>query len=341
MATKGHKEHGEVGAFLCGPCVLSWSFSPWRTGRGGASYLSRHMSSSPDNRLLVETRIAEIVLPPEGFVLASGQSLKRLEIAYETYGTLNADHSNAILICSPLTTDAHAAGWHAGDKKPGWWDDMIGPGKAIDTDRYFVIAQNMLGGCKGTTGPSSINPDTGKPYGSSFPKITVEDMVRAQRLLVKHLGVDVLEAVIGGSMGGMQALEWSVSFPDKVRKCLCIAASSSLSAQAIGFEVIGRKVIVNDPNFHGGDYYDKPARPAHSALRLASACMIGHVSILAPVAMLQKFVLSLLPGADPADFETGFEAGSYLNNQGGSFVKRFDATSYLHITYAMDRFDLE
>src|SRR5690606_5139002 len=172
--------------------------------------LSTTMPSAPENRLLVRTQTASITLPPEGFLLSSGQSLKALDIAYETYGTLNEDHSNAILICSPLTTDAHAAGWHEGDKKPGWWDDMIGPGKAIDTDRYFVIAQNMLGGCRGTTGPSSINPDTGKPYGSSFPKITVEDMVHAQRLLVKHLGIDVLEAVIGGSMGGMQALQWSV-----------------------------------------------------------------------------------------------------------------------------------
>ncbi len=296
------------------------------------------MSQAPENRLLVETRIAEIVLPPEGFVLASGAALKRLEIAYETYGTLNADHSNAILICSPLTTDAHAAGWHEGDKKPGWWDDMIGPGKAIDTDRYFVIAQNMLGGCKGTTGPSSINPDTGKPYGSSFPKITVEDMVRAQRLLVKFLGVEVLEAVIGGSMGGMQALEWSVTFPGMLRKCLCIAASASLSAQAIGFEVIGRKVIVNDPNFHGGDYYDKPARPDGG---LAYARMIGHITYLSAAAMHQKFGRAVRPGADPAEFETGFEVESYLNHQGDSFVKRFDANSYLHITYAMDRFDLE
>lgn len=287
----------------------------------------------------VQTRIAEIALPPEGFRLASGDTLKRLEVAYETYGTLNAARSNAILICSPLTTDAHAAGWHfPDDKRPGWWDDMIGPGKAVDTSRYFVIAQNMLGGCRGTTGPSSINPETGRPYGSSFPRITVEDMVRVQRLLVERLGIDTLEAVIGGSMGGMQALQWTVSYPDKLRKCLCIAASASLSAQALGFEVIGRKAIVNDANFHGGDYYDKPERPDGG---LAYARMIGHITYLSAVAMHQKFGRSVRPGADPEAFETGFEVENYLNHQGESFVKRFDANSYLHITYAMDQFDLK
>lgn len=300
--------------------------------------MSDSLDTRPGDRMIVRTQIASIALPPEGFVLDSGASLKALDIAYETYGTLNAEKDNAILICSPLTTDAHAAGWHEGDRKPGWWDDMIGPGKAIDTDRYFVIAQNMLGGCKGTTGPSSINPDTGKPYGSSFPRISVEDMVRAQRLLVEYLGIDVLEAVIGGSMGGMQALQWSVGYPDKLRKCLCIAASASLTAQALGFEVIGRKVIVNDPNFHGGDYYDKPSRPDGG---LAYARMIGHITYLSAMAMHQKFGRNLRPGFEPGPFETGFEVESYLNHQGESFVSRFDANSYLHITHAMDRFDLE
>jgi homoserine O-acetyltransferase len=293
--------------------------------------------STDPSRLLARTLTASVTLPPGGFVLVSGQSLKTLEIAYETYGTLNADGSNGILICSPLTTDAHAAGWHDGEKKPGWWDDMIGPGKAIDTDRYFVIAQNMLGGCKGTTGPSSLNPDTGKPYGSLFPKITVEDMVHAQRLLVKHLGIDTLEAVIGGSMGGMQALQWAVSYPGKLRKCLCIAASASLSAQALGFEVIGRKAIVNDACFHGGDYYDKPSHPDGG---LAYARMIGHITYLSAIAMHLKFGRNVRPDAAPGEFETGFEVESYLNHQGETFVKRFDANSYLHITWAMDQFDL-
>jgi homoserine O-acetyltransferase len=215
---------------------------------------------------------------------------------------------------------------------------MIGPGKAIDTDRYFVIAQNMLGGCKGTTGPSSLDPSTGKPYGAAFPRITVEDMVRAQRLLVEHLGVDVLEAVIGGSMGGMQALQWSVSFPAKLRKCLCIAAAPNLSAQALGFEVIGRKAIVNDAHFHGGDYYGKPDSPDGG---LAYARMIGHLTYLSALSMHEKFGRNKREGADSAAFETGFEVESYLNHQGTSFVQRFDANSYLHITWAMDQFDLE
>src|SRR5690606_32342821 len=210
-------------------------------------------------RMRVRTRILKVNLPPEGFRLVSGRFLKSVDVAYETYGALNAAASNAVLICSPLTTDAHAAGYNPDYEKPKervvWWDDMIGPGKAIETNRYFVIASNMLGGCKGTTGPASINPDTGLPYGSAFPKITVEDMVGVQRLLVLELGIDVLEAVVGGSMGGMQALQWSVSFPDKVRKCICIAAAARLSAPALGFEIIGRKVIVNAPDFRSGDFY--------------------------------------------------------------------------------------
>jgi homoserine O-acetyltransferase len=288
--------------------------------------------------LLAETFIADLT-PEGGFRLVSGAVLKKLEIAYETYGTLNTHRSNAIFICSPLTTDAHAAGRHAADdKKAGWWDDMIGPGKAIDTNRYFVIAQNMLGGCKGSTGPASINPDTGKPYGSAFPKITVEDMVNAQRLLVESLSIDVLEAVIGGSMGGMQALQWSISYPDKLRKCLCIASASRLSAQALGFEVIGRKVIVNDPNYCGGDYYDRAERPDGG---LAYARMIGHLTYLSALSMHQKFGRNIRPDAQPGHFETGFEVESYLQHQGTQFTQRFDANSYLHITWAMDQFDLE
>lgn len=295
--------------------------------------------------MYVETRIAVLDLPPEGFRLVSGRTLKRLEVAYETYGTLDAGRGNAILICSPLTTDAHAAGWHSlSDRKPGWWDDMIGPGKAIDTNRYFVIASNMLGGCRGTTGPCSIDPDTGRPYGSAFPRITVEDMVGVQRMLVESLGIDVLEAVIGGSMGGMQALQWTVSFPGKVRKCICIAAAACLSAQALGFEIIGRKVIVNDPGFRGGDYYDAGEAPERG---LAYARMIGHLTYLSALSMHQKFGRNQRSGAaavraahDENRFETGFEVESYLTYQSDAFVKRFDANSYLHITWAMDHFDL-
>lgn len=291
-----------------------------------------------DPRMKVHTQILRIDLPPEGFVTVGGGVLRELEIAYETYGILNDARSNAVLICSPLTTDAHAAGWHdESDKEPGWWDDMIGPGKAIDTERYFVIGQNMLGGCRGTTGPSSINPATGKPYGSAFPAITVEDMVKAQRLLVEGLGIDVLAAVVGGSMGGMQALQWATSYPKKVRKCICIAAAASLSAQALGFEIIGRKVIVNDPQYHGGDYYDQQVRPDAG---LAFARMIGHITYLSAAAMHQKFGRRERQRLDTGRFESGFEVESYLNHQGRKFVERFDANSYLHITWAMDHFDL-
>lgn len=289
-------------------------------------------------KMLAETRILNLDLPPEGFRLVSGKCLKSVEVAYETYGTLNAAKSNAILICSPLTTDAHAAGWNSPeDRKPGWWDDMIGPGKAIDTHRYFVISSNMLGGCKGTTGPGSIDPETGRHYGSAFPKITVEDMVGVQRLLVLKLGIDVLEAAVGGSMGGMQTLQWSISFPGKVRKCICIAAAAYVSAQALGFEIIGRKVIVNDPNFRGGDYYGDGEIPGRG---LAYARMIGHLTYLSAISMHEKFGRNRKEDRDEKRFETGFEVESYLNHQGDQFIRRFDANSYLHITWAMDHFDL-
>jgi homoserine O-acetyltransferase len=289
----------------------------------------------------VETRILKLDLPPEGFRLVSGKTLKALEVAYETYGTLNAAKSNAVMICSPLTTDAHAAGYNPDYERAkdriGWWDDMIGPGKAIDTNRYFVIASNMLGGCKGTTGPGSPDPDTGKPYGSAFPKISVEDMVAVQRLLSLQLGIDVLEAVVGGSMGGMQALQWSTAYPDKVRKCICIAAAACLSAQALGFEIIGRKVIVNDPGFQGGDFYGNGLIPGSG---LAYARMIGHLTYLSAISMHEKFGRNRKELWNEERFETGFEVESYLNHQGDQFVKRFDANSYLHITWAMDHFDL-
>lgn len=289
----------------------------------------------------VKTRVVKLDLPPEGFRLVSGKSLKVLEVAYETYGTLNPGKSNAVMICSPLTTDAHAAGFNPDYERAkdriGWWDDMIGPGKAIDTNRYFVIASNMLGGCKGTTGPGSIDPDTGKPYGSAFPKIGVEDMVAVQRLLSQYLGIDVLEAVIGGSMGGMQALQWSTAYPDKVRKCICIAAAACLSAQALGFEIIGRKAIVHDADFHGGDFYREGAVPEHG---LAFARMIGHLTYLSAISMHEKFGRNRKEEWDENRFETGFEVEGYLNHQGEQFVKRFDANSYLHITWAMDHFDL-
>jgi homoserine O-acetyltransferase len=304
--------------------------------------IPRPETAAEGKRMFVKTRILKLDLPPEGFRLVSGRVLKEVEVAYETYGTLNAAKSNAVMICSPLTTDAHAAGYNPDYEREkdrvGWWDEMIGPGKAIDTHRYFVIASNVLGGCKGTTGPGSTHPDTGVPYGASFPKITVEDMVAVQRLLALQLGIDVLEAVVGGSMGGMQALQWSVSFPDKVRKCICIAAAACLSAQALGFEIIGRKVIVNDPHFQDGNYYGRGQElPARG---LAYARMIGHLTYLSALSMHEKFGRNRKEEWNEARFETGFEVESYLNHQGEQFVKRFDANSYLHITWAMDHFDL-
>lgn len=292
-------------------------------------------------KMPAETRILELALPAEGFRLVSGKYLKSVEVAYETYGALNAAKSNAVMICSPLTTDAHAAGYNPSYEREkdriGWWDDMIGPGKAIDTRRYFVIASNMLGGCKGTTGPSSINPETGRPYGSAFPKIGVEDMVGVQRLLALQLGIEVLEAVVGGSMGGMQALQWSTAYPDKVRKCICIAAAACLSAQALGFEIIGRKAIVNDPEFRNGDFYGDGSIPERG---LSFARMIGHLTYLSALSMHEKFGRNRKEDWDESRFETGFEVESYLNHQGEQFVKRFDANSYMHITWAMDHFDL-
>ncbi|MDB5049881.1 MAG: metX [Fibrobacteres bacterium] len=298
-------------------------------------------TTSDAEQVSVETRIMKLDLPPGGFRLVSGKFLKAVEVAYETYGALNPAKSNAVMICSPLTTDAHAAGYNPGYERAkdriGWWDDMIGPGKAIDTNRYFVIASNMLGGCKGTTGPSSADPDTGLPYGSAFPKITVEDMVGVQRLLSLQLGIEVLEAVVGGSMGGMQALQWSTAYPDKVRKCICIAAAACLSAQALGFEIIGRKAIVNDPDFKNGDFYRDGIIPERG---LSYARMIGHLTYLSALSMHEKFGRNRKEDWDESRFETGFEVESYLNHQGDQFVRRFDANSYLHITWAMDHFDL-
>jgi homoserine O-acetyltransferase len=303
--------------------------------------IPRPDTAAAAKRMFVKTRVIKLDLPPEGFRLVSGLFLREVQVAYETYGILNESASNAVLICSPLTTDAHAAGYNPDYEREkdrlGWWDDMIGPGKAIDTNRYFVIASNMLGGCKGTTGPSSVNPDTGLPYGASFPKITVEDMVGVQRLLASQLGIDVLEAVVGGSMGGMQALQWAVAYPDQVRKCICIAAAACLSAQALGFEIIGRKAIVNDPHFQDGNYYGDGQLPARG---LAFARMIGHLTYLSALSMHEKFGRNRKEEWNEVRFETGFEVEGYLNHQGDQFVKRFDANSYLHITWAMDNFDL-
>ncbi len=288
-------------------------------------------------KILVKTQFLDLDLP-NGFPLKHGGNLKEIKVAYESYGELNSNKDNVIFVCTPLTMDAHAAGWHSEeDKYPGWWDEMIGPNKALDTNKYQVIVTNMLGGCQGTTGPASINPDTGKPYGSSFPRISIEDIVEVQYQFLRQLGIESLAAVIGGSLGGMQALQWSVAHPDIVGKCICVAAAPHLSPQALGFEIVGRSVLQNDKNFSGGDYYsgDKPDKG------LTFARMVGLITYLSADSMHSKFGRKRRDGYNPNAFETGYEVESYLSYNGRKFCERFDANSYLHITYAMDTFDLE
>jgi len=270
-------------------------------------------------------------------VLESGVSLPSPVIAYETYGKLNREKSNAVLVCHALSGDAHAAGVLPGETKPGWWDSFVGPKKALDTERYFVICSNVIGGCKGSTGPSSQNPATGRPYGAAFPVITVRDMVNAQKLLIDHFGIGQLYAVVGGSMGGMQALQWTVSFPDAAKKAVVIAATGYSTPQQIAFNEVGRNAITSDPHWENGDYYEK-ALPAHG---LALARMVGHITYLSNESMHEKFGRAL-QGKDRIgfDFSTDFAVESYLHHQGDTFTKRFDANSYLYITKAIDYFDL-
>lgn len=283
---------------------------------------------------VVKTEYLEIKEPLE---FESGKILPEFTVAYETYGELNEAKDNALLVLHALTGDAHAAGKHSeSDKKVGWWNDMIGPGKAFDTDKYFVISSNMLGGCSGTTGPCSVNPDTQKPYGLDFPVITIADAVKVQKKLVDYLGVKKL-AVAGGSMGGMQALEWAVNYPDTVLACIVIASTSKLSAQSIAFNAIGRNAILSDPNFNNGDYYGAENQPERG---LAIARMIGHVTYLCEDAMQNKFARRFQDKEKPDfDFNVDFQVESYLEHQGQTFVERFDANSYLYITKAVDLYD--
>ena len=267
--------------------------------------------------------------------LESGKHLSNVQIAYETYGSLNESGDNAILICHALTGDAHAAGYHSkADRKPGWWDTMIGPDKAFDTNKYFVICSNVLGGCMGTTGPSSINPETGKPYGHDFPVITVEDMVKVQKELIDFLGVKKM-AVVGGSMGGMQAIEWSITNPEYISSVIIVAASARLSAQGIAFNAVGRNAILSDPDFNNGDYYDKK----HPEAGLSIARMIGHITYLSEQAMHNKFGRNFKEDKPNFDFGVDFQVESYLDYQGRIFVDRFDANSYLYVTKAVDYYD--
>ncbi len=276
---------------------------------------------------------------PDVLPLESDKKLSGVELAYETWGELNEKRDNAILVMHALTGDSHAAGYYdSSDKQPGWWDIMIGPGKGMDTDRYFVICANVIGGCMGSTGPASTNPDTGKPYGSAFPVVTIGDMVAAQKKLVEHLGIERLLSVVGGSMGGMQALEWAVRYPDRVASAMPLATTTKHSAQAIAFNEVARQAILADPDFCGGDYYESGV-PSHG---LAVARMIGNITYLSDEAMRQKFDRRLQDRCDISfDFEADFQVESYLRYQGGKFVDRFDANSFLRMTRAADYFNLE
>jgi homoserine O-acetyltransferase len=267
----------------------------------------------------------------------SGAVLPRYELAYETYGKLNADRSNAILVCHALSGHHHVAGHYAGDpKNVGWWDNMIGPGKPVDTERFFVIGVNNLGGCHGSTGPSSIDPQTGKPYGASFPVVTVEDWVESQARLADQLGIRQFAAVMGGSLGGMQAMQWSLSFPERVRHGLVIAAAPHLTAENIAFNDVARNAILTDPDFHGGNFYEHGVVPKRG-LRLAR--MLGHITYLSDNAMADKFGRSLRSGKLGYGYDIEFEIESYLRYQGDKFASYFDANTYLLMTKALDYFD--
>jgi len=287
---------------------------------------------------LAQTQFITFAEPPGEMVLECGQKLGPVTLAYETYGTLAPRRDNAVLVLHALSGDAHVAGYHSpGDRKPGWWDLFIGPGKAIDTTKYFVVCSNIIGGCKGSTGPSSVNAATGRPYGMAFPMVTISDMVRAQAVLADRLGIARWLSMTGGSMGGFQVLEWVVRYPERVASAMPIATTARLSAQGIAFDEVGRQAIMADPNWRGGDYYGREAPRAG----LAIARMIGHITYLSDEQMHTKFGRRLQDrDRFGYDFKTEFEVESYLRYQGDSFVRRFDANSYLYITKSMDYFDL-
>ena len=284
---------------------------------------------------LVETQYVQLC--PEGMALDSGVSIGPLTVAYETYGKLNEAKDNAILVCHALSGGAHAAGWSPGAKKPGWWDVMIGPGKALDTDLYFVICSNVLAGCYGTTGPSSVDPNTGKPYGLSFPVITIKDMVNLQARLLDYLEIDTLLSVSGGSMGGMLALQWMVSYPERLRSAIPIATTHRHSAQQIAFNELSRQSIMVDPQWNYGNYYGGEG----PRMGLAVARMTGHITYLSEAGMERKFGRRLRERERYGyDFSKEFEVETYLQHQGRAFVERFDANSMLYLSKATDYFNL-
>ncbi|MBW1764759.1 MAG: homoserine O-acetyltransferase, partial [Deltaproteobacteria bacterium] len=289
---------------------------------------------------LVEKKSFIFAEPPDEIILESGEKLGPITIAYETLGNLNGDKDNVILILHALSGDSHVAGYYSkDDQKPGWWDIMVGPGKGIDTDKYFVICSNILGSCMGTTGPRSENPRTGRPYGQDFPVVTIGDMVKAQKALLDHLGIERVLSVIGGSIGGLQVLEWCVTYPEMVISAIPLASTTRHSALAIAFNEVARQAIMADPNWNNGDYYSGPSKPD---LGLAVARMIGHITYLSDESMRLKFGRRLQDKSDFSfDFSADFQVENYLRYQGKKFVERFDANSFLYITKAADYFDLE
>jgi homoserine O-acetyltransferase/O-succinyltransferase len=284
----------------------------------------------------IESKYFTFAQPPQELSLELGENLGPITLAYETYGELNPQKTNAVLIVHALSGDAHAAGVSKTDGSLGWWDNLIGPGKGIDTNKYFVVCSNVIGGCKGSTGPSSTNPKTGKPYGTDFPLVTIGDMVQAQSQLIDHLGIKKLLSIIGGSMGGMQALQWMVSFPDRIQSAIPIATTLKHNPQQIAFNEVGRQAVMADPNWKNGNYYggSSPSRG------LAVARMIGHITYMSDSSMAEKFGRKPQLDKKPFKFGADFEVEGYLRYRGDSFVKRFDANSYLYITKALDLFNI-
>lgn len=293
---------------------------------------------------MTDPRSVGLVVPQtarfdQELLLKSGARLPGFELVHETYGNLNAARSNAVLVCHALSGSHHVAGYHDAadpDKTLGWWDNLVGPGKPLDTNKFFVVGVNNLGGCYGSTGPRSLNPETGKPYGADFPLVTVEDWVEAQARLADRLGIDTWAAVIGGSLGGMQALQWTLEYPERVRHGIVIASAPKLSAQNIAFNEVARQAILSDPDFHGGHYYEHGVVP-RNGLRLAR--MVGHITYLSDDQMAEKFGRKLRHGEPRFNYDAEFEIESYLRYQGDRFAKSFDANTYLLTTKALDYFD--
>jgi len=296
-------------------------------------------SGTPARSLgLVETQRVVLFTEDNPLVLDSGETLAPVEVAYETYGERTVSDDNVVVICHALTGDANAAGHHGDPTHPGWWDTLIGPGKPVDTDRLFVVSSNLLGGCQGTTGPSSVNPATGKPYGLEFPLFTVSDLVKVQRALLAHLGITHVLAAVGGSLGGMQVLQWALDYPDEVEHGIVVCATARLSAQNIAFSAVARAAIMNDPDFADGNYYANGKGPDHG---LSVARMMAHITYLSEESMRQKFGRRIQDREEPRfDLGVDFQVESYLQHQGKVFLDRFDANSYLYLTRVMDYFDL-